>query len=87
MDCKILPLDYAVERKHLWRYGFGYDYSGDDYKVLVTLVENLDVTTSKSMIHTLRTNSWRSLDLKSPFDNSFETIRGKHAIIVRGALY
>lgn len=65
-----------------------YDYKGEDYKVVITLAEDLDGTTYESMIYTLRTNSWRRLDSNYPFDNSIEARREEEpAIFVRKELY
>ncbi|XP_062014424.1 F-box/kelch-repeat protein At3g06240-like [Rosa rugosa] len=63
-------------------HGFGYDYNSDDYKVLSVLYQS-KTATYKSMIYTLRTNSWRRIQ-DYPLGAS---LTEKCATFVSGALY
>ena len=69
-DLKVLPSPSEVGGVQvkgedvLWRYGFGYDYSSDDYKVLILLpYQSLFgfAGSYKSIVYTLRSNSWRRI--------------------------
>ncbi|KAL6200969.1 hypothetical protein ACLB2K_024684 [Fragaria x ananassa] len=68
-DFKVLPSPSEgglnVRGKYeLWRYGFGYDYNSDDYKVLTLIPYQISFGNSgsyKSIIYTLRSDSWRRI--------------------------
>ncbi|XP_024200252.1 F-box/kelch-repeat protein At3g23880-like [Rosa chinensis] len=63
-------------------HGFGYDYNSDDYKVISVLYQS-KTATFKSMIYTLRTNTWRRIQ-DYPLSAS---LTKKCATFVSGALY
>lgn len=83
-DYKILP--DVGESSYVWKYGFGYDYKSDDYKVVITLMDYGPDQTRiyKSMLYTLRTKSWRRIQ-DYPHDGN--TVDSKSSVFVRGALH
>jgi len=77
------PVEYAPDNVHIMFHyqGFGYDCSRDDYKVIRYAFsfppeedeldcEEWDVTTILE-IYSLRSNSWRKLDINVPTCSSF----------------
>nr|XP_011461935.1 PREDICTED: F-box/kelch-repeat protein At3g23880-like [Fragaria vesca subsp. vesca] len=87
-ESRMLPSTSGIKTFHLeWRYGFGYDCKGDDYKVLalVPQISNKDDNFSyKSIMYTLRTNSWRSIKDDTPLYTHFED---KASVFVSGAIH
>nr|XP_004295267.2 PREDICTED: F-box/kelch-repeat protein At3g06240-like [Fragaria vesca subsp. vesca] len=72
---------------HEWRYGFGYDCNSDDYKVLTLMTEEFACFNSsyKSIMYTLRTNSWRWIkDSPRPVGTY---IAEKTSVFMNGALH
>lgn len=82
-EFKILPSNPKVHGNQVGkvvRYGFGYDYNGDDYKVAITLVDD---GVYESMIYTLRKNSWRRIQ---NYSHRVEIVT-RSAVYVSGALH
>nr|XP_011462060.1 PREDICTED: F-box/kelch-repeat protein At3g23880-like [Fragaria vesca subsp. vesca] len=89
-DSKLLPYRPGVANNSariFCCWGFGYDYSSDDYKVLMVFPpEDHEDSSRKSMLYTLRTNSWRSIQ-DFPLDTSCRVAGDWSATLVNGALH
>ncbi|MCI08204.1 F-box/kelch-repeat protein, partial [Trifolium medium] len=64
----------------MWMYGFGYDPTSDNYKVVVVLHQHGDYTFSKTevKVHTLGTDSWKSVSV-FPFTDVYVQPSGQYA--------
>ncbi|XP_050368929.1 F-box/kelch-repeat protein At3g06240-like [Argentina anserina] len=92
-DSKLLPYTLGVIQNYhnITCCGFGYDFNRDNYKVLIVVPPVVSSNNSrdssfKSMIYTLRTNSWRRIQ-DFPFNDIYFEGADMSATLVSGALH
>ncbi|KAG8365362.1 hypothetical protein BUALT_Bualt18G0096800 [Buddleja alternifolia] len=92
-DYKVLPdcgddVPIPLDSYSKTAYGFGYDSRNDDYKVVRVSEFRNDLThvwmCSRSMIYSLRSNSWRRIE---GFPYPLPFLRGNWRVHVNGALH
>ncbi|KAL9165480.1 hypothetical protein ABFS82_06G173500 [Erythranthe guttata] len=74
--------DFIEQGLFITKYGFGFDESNDDYKVVGILSGfcNRDRYETMVKVYSLRTNSWKRIDVFNdglPFDDTAKFVSGK----------